>query len=179
MFDLSPSVHCNTFQEIKPTTPLLIGLEFSQKAAHSYATEWEALSELEAAGQWDFDLQLALPYLQGKNSAIVVTDPAQKITWVSQGFRRMTGYGAREALGRRPNFLQGEKTSVQTRQQIGRHIAQRQFFSGEIVNYRKSGEAYLCAIQLFSVHNDSGDLVNFIALEKEKAFENMPVQQLD
>lgn len=170
MLDLPPSVHCNTFQEAKPAIPLLIGLEFSQKAAQSWATEWEALSKLEVDGQWDFDLQLALPYLKGKNSAIVVTDPAQKITWVSQGFRRMTGYGAREALGRRPDFLQGEKTSVQTRQQISRHIAQRQFFAGDIINYRKSGEAYLCAIQLFSVHNQSGELVNFIALEKEKFF---------
>ncbi len=168
MLDLAPSAHCNTFLEIKPAIPLLIGLEFSRKPVFSNTGEWQTLTELKAAGQWDFDLQLALPYLKGRNRAVLITDPGQKITWVSQGFRRMTGYGASESCGRRPDFLQGEKTSTQTRQHIGRHIADRQSFSGTILNYRKSGEAYLCAIHLLPVYNQSSDLVNFIALEKEE-----------
>lgn len=168
MIDLPPSVHCNSFLDIKPAIPLLIGLEFSQKPTSSILSQWNYLSELKTAGQWDFDLQTALPYLKGNKSAIVVTDLAQNITWVSQGFRHMTGYGREEAYGKHPNFLQGEKTSSQTRQEIRQHLADRQSFSGTIINYRKSGKAYLCAIHLFPVYNQSRDLVSFIALEKEK-----------
>lgn len=168
MLDLPPSSHCNTFLIVKPSTPLLIGLEFAYKSTHSILSEWNYLSKLKAAGQWDFDLQPAFPYLNGRNRAVVVTDTNQKITWVSQGFRRMTGYGQKEAYNKHPNFLQGEKTSVHTRQLMRQHLADHQPFSGTIVNYRKSGEAYVCAIQLFPVYNQMQDLVNFIALEKEE-----------
>ncbi len=172
MIDLPPSVHCNKFIGIKPALPLLIGLEFSQKPTSSILAEWNYLSELKTARQWDFDLLPALPYLKSNRSAIIVTDLAQKITWVSQGFQRMSGYAQEEAYGRHPNFLQGEKTSSQTRQQIRQHLADSQAFSGTVINYRKSGKAYLCAIHLFPVFNQSRDLVNFIAMEKEEPMDS-------
>lgn len=168
MLDLPPSVHCHTFMDIKPAIPLLIGFEFSQKSTSTIVFEWNLLSEMKAVGQWDFDLQPALNYLKGNKSAVIITNPSQKITWVSQGFRGMTGYAQEEAYGRHPSFLQGEETSSQTRQEIRQHLADGQAFSGTVINYRKSGKAYLCAIQLLPVFNKSRDLVNFIALEKEE-----------
>ena len=169
MLDLPPTIHCNTFLDLVPPTPLLIGLEFSQKPLPVPSADWKYLLEMKAAHAWDFDLRATLPYLQGYMSAIVVTDPTQKITWVSRGFTRMTGYGKQEAYGRHPRFLQGEKTQPQTRHRIRQHLTDGQAFSGTIINYRKSGDAYACAIDLFPVFNHDRDLVNFIALEKEES----------
>ena len=169
MLDLPPTIHCNTFLDLVPPTPLLIGLEFSQKPLPVPSADWKYLLEMKAAHAWDFDLRATLPYLQGYMSAIVVTDPTQKITWVSRGFTRMTGYGKREAYGRHPRFLQGEKTQPHTRHRIRQHLTEGQSFSGTIINYRKSGDAYACAIDLFPVFNHDRDLVNFIALEKEES----------
>lgn len=171
MLDLSPAIHCNTFLDIFPPTPLSIGLEFSQKPHPISSADWLFLLELKATSGWDFDLRPAMPYLKGKTKAIVVTDPTQHITWVSQGFTRMTGYEKQEAYGRHPRFLQGEKTQIQTRHRIRQHLNEGQSFSGTIVNYRKSGEAYACAIDLFPVYNHNHNLVNFIALEKEESME--------
>lgn len=171
MLDLPPTIHCNTFLDLAPPTPLLIGLEFCKKPLSVLDADWSFLRELKATGGWNFDLLPALPYLKGKMSAIVVTDPAQKITWVSQGFTRMTGYGKREVQGRHPGFLQGEKTQPQTRQRIRQHLNEGQSFSGTIINYRKSGQPYACAIDLFPVFNHDRNLVNFIALEKEEALD--------
>jgi PAS domain S-box-containing protein len=174
MLDLPPTIHCNSFLDLKLSTPLLMGLEFAQKPIISPSEDWKYLAELKIASQWDFDLRPALPYLRGKMSAIVVTDPTQKITWVSKGFTRMTGYKPHETYGKHPGFLQGEKTLHTTRQQIRRHLDTRQPFAGSIVNYRKSGEAYACAIHLFPVYNQAHDLVNYIALEKEEPMELFP-----
>lgn len=173
MLDLPPTIHCNTFLDLIPPTPLLIGLEFSQKPLPVTSPDWKYLLEMKAAGGWDFDVRATLPYLQGHMSAIVVTDPAQKITWVSQGFTRMTGYEKQEAYGRHPRFLQGEKTQPHTRHRIRQQLTEGQSFSGTIINYRKSGDAYTCAIDLFPVFNRDRDLVNFIALEKEEALDHI------
>lgn len=168
MLDLPPTTHCNTFRDLTPVTPLLIGREFSQKPIFVSSADWKDLREMKAAGGWEFDLLPALSYLKSKMSAIVVTDPAQKITWVSQGFTRMTGYGKQEAQGRHPGFLQGEKTLLHTRQRIRQHLAEGRSFSGTIINYRKSGQPYVCAIDLFPLYDQDRNLVNFIALEKEE-----------
>ncbi len=168
MLDLPPTIHCNTFLDFKHSIPLLIGLEFSRRPIIPFSTDWKYLADLKIASQWNFDLRPALPYLRGKMSAIVVTDPNQKITWVSQGFTRMTGYEPQETYGRHPSFLQGEKTLTQTRQQIRQHLVEGQSFAGTIINYRKSGQAYACSINLFPVYNQSRDLVNYIALEEEE-----------
>lgn len=168
MLDLPPTIHCDSFLDLKPNLPLLIGLEFSRKPTVFPSTDWSYLTGLKIDSQWDFDLRPALPYLRGRMSAIVVTDPTQKITWVSQGFTRMTGYKPHETYGKRPGFLQGEKTLPETRQQIRQHLADARPFAGTIVNYRKSGEAYACAIHLFPVFNQARDLVNYIALEEEE-----------
>lgn len=171
MLDLSPAIHCNTFLGLFPPTPLSIGLEFSQKPLAVSSADWLFLLELKAVGGWDFDLRPALSYLNGKKRAIVVTDPTQTITWVSQGFTRMTGYEKQEAYGKHPRFLQGEKTQIQTRHQIRQHLTEGQSFSGTIVNYRKSGHAYACAIDLFPVYNHERNLVNYIALEQEESMD--------
>lgn len=175
MLNLPPTIHCNSFLNLKFSIPLLMGLEFSQKPTLSPSTEWTYLAKLKIASQWDFDLSPALPYLKGKMSAIVVTDPTQKITWVSKGFTRMTGYKPHETYGKRPGFLQGEKTLQQTRQQIRQHLAEGRSFAGTIINYRKSGEAYACAIHLFPVFNRARDLVNYIALEEEEPMDLLSV----
>ena len=168
MLNLPPSVHCNSLLDLKPALPLLIGLEFSRKPIVSAVPDWGYLAELKRLGKWDFDLKPALPYLRGKMSAVVVTDPTQKITWVSRGFTRMTGYQPHETYGKRPGFLQGEKTLPETRQQIRQHLSEGQSFAGSIINYRKSGEPYACSIHLFPVFNQGHDLVNYIALEEEE-----------
>ena len=41
--------------------------------------------------------------------ALVLSDKAHKIIWVSDGFKDMTGYTKKFAVGKKPSFLQGEK----------------------------------------------------------------------
>jgi len=168
MLDLPPTTHCNSFLGLKLSIPLLTGLEFAHKPALLSSSDWKYLVRLKIARQWDFDLRPALPYLQGPMSAIVVTDSAQQITWVSQGFTRMTGYKPHETYGKHPGFLQGERTLPLIRQQIRQHLNEGQPFTGTIVNYRKSGEAYTCGLHLFPVYNRTHELVNYIALEEEE-----------
>jgi PAS domain-containing protein len=67
--------------------------------------------------------------------ALVLTDKKQKIVWVSGGFTNMTGYSKTFAIGKRPSFLQGEKTSTIVKKQLKEDLAFNHTYSGSIINY--------------------------------------------
>jgi PAS domain S-box-containing protein len=99
--------------------------------------------------------------------ALVLTDTERKIVWVNKGFETMTGYKTHEAVGRKPNFLQGENTDEATRMRFRESLAMGKEFSLNITNYRKSGEEYLCKVQIFPLRNTQNKIIHFLALEKE------------
>tara|TARA_B100000900_G_C20597804_1_gene724134 strand:+ start:2732 stop:3232 length:501 start_codon:yes stop_codon:yes gene_type:complete len=100
--------------------------------------------------------------------ALVLTDKSQKIVWVNDGFNDMTGYTKKFAIGKKPSFLQGEKTSEKVKKQLREELAFNHTFSGSILNYRKNGELYLCKINILPIYNLDEKLKYFIAIEKDE-----------
>lgn len=105
-------------------------------------------------------------------AAVVVTDgelshPGPTILYVNGAFERMTGYLSSELLGKTPRLLQGERTSLATRRALARALRKGQRTKVAMINYRKSGEAYRCEIEVFPILDKEGVLVNAVALERE------------
>ena len=111
--------------------------------------------------------ELTTKVFQEDYDAIVLTDTNQKILWVSDGFRDMTGYSKKYAVGKKPSFLQGEQTSKSVKSQIREELFYNHTFRGSLLNYRKNGEPYLCQISIFPIYDAKEKLDNFIAFEKE------------
>ncbi|WP_158624746.1 PAS domain-containing protein [Caulobacter sp. 602-1] len=105
-------------------------------------------------------------------TAVVVTDgelshPGPTILYVNGAFERMTGYLSSELLGKTPRLLQGERTSLATRRALARALRKGQRTKVALINYRKSGEAYRCEVEVFPILDRDGVLVNAVALERE------------
>lgn len=96
--------------------------------------------------------------------AIVVTDFNQKIIWVNDGFKEMTGYSRNETLNRTPGFLQGPETSLEVKERIRIKLSGITPFKEVIVNYKKNKETYECEVKIFPLFNEK--TTHFIALEK-------------
>ena len=106
------------------------------------------------------------------DTAVVVTDgelshPGPTILYVNGAFERMTGYPGAELVGQTPRLLQGEKTSLATRRALSRALRAGKRLKVALVNYRKSGEAYRCEVEVFPILDSHGVLVNAVALERE------------
>ena len=104
--------------------------------------------------------------------AVVLTDgdlrpPGPRIILVNSAFERMTGYTAAEVTGRSPRMLQGARTSLASRVSIRQALRAGAPHTSTLVNYRKNGEAYHCEIQLFPIHDPSGQMINVVAMERE------------
>ena len=103
---------------------------------------------------------------------VVLTDgdlspPGPHILYVNTTFERMTGFDRGEILGKNPRIFQGPGTSLAARKRIARALRNGERHSTTLVNYRKSGEAYLCAIDIFPILAPDGVLINAVAVERE------------
>lgn len=122
-----------------------------------------------------FDWQTYRNYTQALEDGytLVVTDIQNTILWVSDRFLSMTGYTPQEAIGRKPNFLQGPMTDVQALHRLSDSIRgaepqhRRRPIRERLLNYRKCGETYWCDIEIDPIWNNDGELTHFIAVEKE------------
>ena len=102
------------------------------------------------------------------DNAVVLTDPEGRVEWVNEGFTRITGYEFAEVLGRKPGaLLQGPGTDPARVRELGAQIRSGQGFRTELLNYRKNGRAYWIAIEMQPIHDETGRLTNFMAIESD------------
>lgn len=107
-------------------------------------------------------------FVGSKNyDALILTDAEQTILWVSDGFTEMTGYGRKYAQGKKPHFLQGANTSLESKSRIRQLLKKEVPFNESVVNYRKDATEYECEVSIFPLKNSMGNTNAFLALEKK------------
>lgn len=101
-------------------------------------------------------------------SGVTVADARQPdlpLIYVNQGFQEITGYTARESVGRSCRFLQGED-----REQPDLDILREALRKGEpcvvrLRNYRKDGTLFHNELHISPVRNDLGELTHFVGIQ--------------
>ncbi len=102
------------------------------------------------------------------SNAVVITDARRRITWVNEGFERITGYAAAEVLGRSPGaLLQADGTDPGTVQRLRAALDAGEGFTGEILNRGKTGRTYWLSLEIQPLRADDGALLGFMAIELE------------
>ncbi|WNJ18410.1 PAS domain-containing protein [Pontibacter sp. G13] len=169
LFLANPQNHttCYSFEKKASRHPLSVwdwaGSTF-WRTEEIATTDRQVLLEYAELFGWKVDLDelLSIPH-----EALVLTDADQTIQWVNGGFETMTGFEADYALGRSPKFLQGPSTKTATRQDIRTKLSNGEVYVGEITNYRKSQESYICKVTITPIFNQEDQLSHFLALEME------------
>ena len=97
------------------------------------------------------------------DNAVVITDPQLRITWVNDGFTRMSGYSLEEAVGRTPGELLGtDKTAPETIERLVRSSNAGVACRVEVVNRAKDGHEYWLDTDVHPVHDAKGELISFM-----------------
>ena len=118
------------------------------------------------AEKFSWDVNMKDLFKKADYDALIITDADQKILWVNDGFSKMTGYSKKYAVDKTPRFLQGEKTEVQSKQQIRLHLKEHKVFKDVIYNYKKDNSLYKCEVKIVPLFGANNNL-HYIALEKE------------
>jgi PAS domain S-box-containing protein len=141
-------------------TSLLLTLIFWQQA---YArNRAEAL-----ANSMTHDLNRLALVARNTSNAVIITDAQGLITWVNDGFVRITGYSLDEVLGHSPKLLQTPATNQDTLRQLRRALDAKVTFKGELLNRGKTGQDYWLDMEIQPLFSHEGQLTGFMAIESD------------
>jgi PAS domain S-box-containing protein len=108
------------------------------------------------------DLKDALSSLQQTFVVSDATRPDIPIIYASGGFYTMTGYSAKEVIGRNCRFLQGPDTDMDEVAKIRDAVKAGRSFCGRLLNYRKDGAPFWNLLTVTPIRDDNGKVIKFI-----------------
>ncbi|WP_426220622.1 HWE histidine kinase domain-containing protein [Methylobacterium sp. NFXW15] len=127
------------------------------------------------------DLRLLQAAVEATGEAILITtadldEPGPIIVYANPAFTRLTGYDAREVVGRSPRFLQGEGTDRAALDRTRASLMAGEPFQGEALNYRKDGSTYMVEWLITPVRDGGGRITNWVSAQRDvterRAFED-------
>ncbi|HEY8710123.1 MAG TPA: PAS domain S-box protein [Burkholderiaceae bacterium] len=104
---------------------------------------------------------------------VVITDAAlldesgPRIVFVNDAFVRTTGHAREDVLGKSPRLLRGPLTDRAELTRIGAALARFEPVHAELVNYRKSGEAYWIELDIVPVSVAGASYSHFVAVQRD------------
>lgn len=102
------------------------------------------------------------------NDSIVLTDPERRIIWVNEAFSRVTGFSPQEAVGQKiAELLSGDDESLLLPQDIDEAVRAGKPFRGEMVNITKDNRRIWVEVNIFPVHDASGEVEFFVGIERD------------
>ncbi len=104
---------------------------------------------------------MLIAVVEATGAEIVIADPTRPdmpLVYCNRAFLEMTGYEAREVVGRNCRFLQGPDTDPATIAEIRAAMAEARPTSVEILNHRKDGAPFWNALSLRPIFGPDGGL---------------------
>ena len=101
---------------------------------------------------------------------ILVTDCRQKdnpVVFVNPAFEEMSGYEAREILGRHCRLLLGKDRKQGSLKQFREAVKHGRRCTAVLRNYRKDGSLFYNELSVAPLHNRSGDVTHLIWLQRD------------
>ena len=121
----------------------------------------ESQSRLESSSQ---HLQLAAKAFESTFEGIVVTDAHSVIESVNPAFTQITGYAAREVIGKTPGVLSSGRHGPDFYREMYDALEANGYWQGEICNRRKNGEIYVEWLNINAVRDVEGHITNYVAV---------------
>jgi nitrogen fixation negative regulator NifL len=91
--------------------------------------------------------------------AVSITDKTGTILYINDHFTKTTGYETQELIGKNHSLISYRMTPQTIYEDLWQNISNGKFWSGQLLNKKKSGESYLADVQISPLKDDnSGDL---------------------
>ena len=114
------------------------------------------------------DLARLAMVASGTTNAVLILDTEHRITWVNDGFTRMTGYTLADAQGLRPGALLGsDRTDADTVHGMFEAMNVGMGCTAELCNRTKDGRNYWVDIEIQPLRDADGALTGFMVIESD------------
>jgi PAS domain S-box-containing protein len=110
--------------------------------------------------------------------SIVITDLDGTIDYVNPVFEHATGYTREDVLGQNPRILKSGKQDAAFYQEMWQAISSGKVWSGHFINKKKDGSLFEEEATISPVIDQSGKIVNYVAVKRDVTVEVMLEKQL-
>lgn len=111
-------------------------------------------------------------------AAVMITDLEGKIEYVNPKFTDITGYDAREVLGRNPRVLKSGLQSAGFYRAMWETLRQKKAWLGEICNRKKDGTLFWEEVAIAPVRNGGGKVSHYVAIETDITSRKQAAEEL-
>ncbi len=111
--------------------------------------------------------QLLITMAEQVSESVIITNTEGTILYVNPAFERVSGYSRIEVIGQNPRICNSGQQSPAFYEDLWTTISAGQVWRGRFVNKRKDGTLYTQDTTITPVRNESGALVNYIAVQRE------------
>jgi PAS domain S-box-containing protein len=126
------------------------------------------------------DLDRLARVVQYTNNAVTIADAQMRITWVNEGFTRLTGYSLEEARGRTPgDLLNCPHADPQTIQTLVTAMAKGEPCRVEVLNRAKDGRDYWVDTEVQPTRDAQGVLIGFMEIGADITLQKQTQKKLE
>jgi PAS domain S-box-containing protein len=118
------------------------------------------------------DLEKFKLALENVSEHVVITDGEGVVLYANRAAEEMTGYSAKESIGKKSGELWGHLMNKDFYETMWNTIKKKKkTFVGEMQNKRKNGQLYDVAVNISPVLNDQKEVVFFVGIERDITLE--------
>lgn len=120
------------------------------------------LTDVTEKYQLEQKLKLDAQVFEYSREGIIITDQEKQIISVNKGFSEITGYLAKDVLGKKPTIFSTGIYSELFYQNIFEEVSDKGFWKGEITNRNKDNSVTAKLLSISKVENDAGESINYV-----------------
>ncbi|MFQ5637738.1 MAG: PAS domain S-box protein [bacterium] len=100
-------------------------------------------------------------------TSVIITDPQGNIEYVNPKFSQITGYTAKEVLGKNPRILKSGETPAKEYKKLWDTITSGGEWRGEFHNKKKNGELFWESASVSPIRDSEGVITHFVAVKED------------
>ena len=138
----------------------------------------EIMHDVTARKKSEEQIRLLSHAVEQSPTAVIITDTSGKIQYANSKFTQLTGYEAREVIGKSPGILKSGKTLESEYRSLWKTILAGGEWRGEFLNKRRSGELYWESGCISPLSDEYGNITHFIAIKEDVTARKETEQEL-
>ncbi len=132
-----------------------------------------AMQDVTRQKQEEQRLKLLETVVTQTKDSVIITEAEKsnrsipKIVFVNPAFSHMTGYKAKEVVGKSPAIFMGRKSIANEIARLSEALKNKKEYKFETLNHRKSGEEYWVNFSMIPITNKEGDHSHWISIQRD------------
>jgi PAS domain S-box-containing protein len=128
--------------------------------------------------QMEHEVKRLAVAVEQSTESILIADVNGVIHYVNSAFEAITGYGPDDVLGKTPDLFRSEKHDDAFYQRLLETISSGTKWEGRITSCKKDGNLFDVEAIIYPIHDDSGKMLNYVAISRDITHEMAIERQL-